>query len=940
MKPLGMLTFAVVFALAAASGLGAAQFAADGRRVTVRTDRFVVEVDGLRVARIENLLTGEVYAGAGPVDADAAARAGAAGVAIESLRPGVPIAYFALSDRTAVGTEDLPDGIAVTYTGLQHGETFDPGLCVRLEVRVDAETGDLMLQPVVSAEIEEVFGARDRGVLHAALQFAPLAEDLRLIIPASDGFSVTKDNVPKDWRYGARWPQFWEAALIIAESQKGCMGIWADDAELHYGRQLGIARGGGWNVTLRFETAKQIQLCTEIRGATWRLNVFDGYWVKAAERYRRQSQQQWPDMEPIKGGTPAWADRIRIVITGPTPGPKTAATYAKLVPLDTIAVFTCQEWLKGWNEGDIKKIGVGMDYFPNYPFDSPTHYHAREDMPAKFEALEKMGIHIFPYTNPTIISHGHPWIRHKIGPRKFFGFRFWQRLYPELCEQVVKTYGVSGIYEDCSWVVARHHLGESGGDNWYRGSARMREYFHERIPQVALMGERNNEVTWRGQKFALSITQWPHHAHPIVTYLCEPTLRMWNLQLQPGGFDADDVRGWMTPWPFTFEENPMQERRILRTRGVVFATEQLKSHWPDAWDPKVMHYFKSAKGEEFRFVRDRGTRFVRLSPDGEETIYWRLGGVTEAEIGQMAVEGWLGYDGRRAVGLNPRAVYPVFHDIERCPVAIASVPEGFFISRCVIRDGFWLADIAAMARDAKPRAGTVRVSVGGGLEVKGFCGADSFKEAGDGQYNVKMTLPGGLGAYWTDPVRITETEELTRYPARNTIHRRDSGLVSSYDRPIEGKAFQQNCGSVQANEEGAVAWLLTIPEFTLLGEEQVYLQFGYGSGHPYGDGANYRVRINGKTVWKRHRSESGERDPKQPDKPIPKEIQRGQAGLKDYAGKTVVLELVSDGHRTSVSESIRWHNPRLSMKPDYTAETDDPEGKAVPSAIDLEPLAP
>lgn len=909
-----------------------------GREISVRTERYAVKLNDLRLVQLENRLTGEVYAAGGAAAPAAADRAGLAGVAIESLRPGLPTRVFGLGERSKVEAKQDGAGALVTYSGLQCGESFDPGLTLTLAVAVDPATGDLLLRPAVKAEIEEVFGARDRGVLHVALQFAGLAEELRLVVPASDGFSVTKDTVPPDWKYQARWPQVWEAALLIAESAKGCLGIWADEPELHYGRTLGIARGGGWNVTLAFETADQIQRCTQITGATWRLNTFAGYWVNAAARYREQCRTQWPDLKPLKDGTPAWADKVRIVITGPTPGPEAARKYVALVPRDSIAVFTCQEWLRGWNEGDILKLKKGMDYFPNWPIDNPTHYEARPDMPAKFNACEELGIHIFPYTNPTVITWGHPWIETKVGPRGFLAYRFWQRLYPELCLDIIKRYGVSGIYEDCSWVVARNLLGEPDGDNWYNGSARMRQYFRQLMPQVATMGERNNEVTWRGQKFALSITQWAEQAHPIVTYLCSPYTRLWNLQLGPGGFDADDVRGWMTPWPTGFEDKPMQERLVLRQRGLVFAKEQLASYWPERWDPAVMHYFKSAKGEEFRFVRDRGTRFVKLTPAGAETLYWRLKGVTEADIGACGVEGWLAYDGTRAMGLNPGVVYPVFEGIKRCPVTLASVPAGCHVSQSVVRDGFWVVALAANDPKAAgaPREVTVRVHAVG-VQLKGVSGATPAGPLTAADLDLKVKVPGGFGVYWGEPAVLGDADPLTRYPVQNSIHRRDSGLITQAPADAGGgDEIGQACGSTDAGEEGTMPWLVTIPAFSADGDDQLYLQFLYGSMHPFGDGANYAVRVNGRTVWKRYRPEQGKPDPKDPSVATSIPLSRGQVNLQPYAGQTVVLELVSDGNLTGVSEKIIWHRPRLSAKPDNQAETDDGDRKAPGPAAELD----
>ena len=901
-----------------------------GRKVSISTKRYVVEFDGLTMTRIENRLTGEVYA-APPAAQPHRAKAG---LTIESLRPGMPNKLYTLSERTRLQAAKTPGGIALTYTGLEHGKEFDAGMVFTLKLSVDAKTGDLLIRPEVRAEIEQVIGVRDRGVLNCSVRFGPLAEDLRLIIPASDGFSVTKDNVPANWGYGNRWPQGWEAALIIAESKKGCLGLWADEPALRYGRSLNIKRDQGWNIALFFETADVIYRCTEMKGATWRFNVFAGYWAKAAERYVQQMEQQWPDLERLDKATPAWADKIRVMISGPTPDAKTAKRFAGLVPRDTIGVFTCQEWMKGWNSGAIRDRKVGMDYFPNWPLDNPTHYYAREDMPAKFKALEAMGIHIFPYTNPTIVTHGHPWIRHKIGPRKYFAYRFWQRMHPELCHEVVKTYGVSGIYEDCSWVVNRHHLGEPDGDNWYNGSVRMRKYFRKLMPNVAVMGERNNEVTFRGQKFALSITQWGNHAHPINAYIFGPFLRMWNLQLQPGGFDADDIRGWMTPWPFQFEDHPLQERLMLRKRGIVFAREQLESHWPDKWDPEVMHYLKSKDGAEYRFIRRNGTRFVKLTPKGEELIYWRLHGVTDAAVGKSGVQGWLGYDGNRIVGLNPKAVYITLDEVKRPPVTISSVPKGFAITRCLVRDGFWLATFDRLGKKTgKSAVGTIRVRSKG--KNVSFCGAKSVKKLGKGEYQVQLALPGGLGAYWTKPGELDYGMELTEIAALNTVSRRGSGLISKHGRRFYRAAqINQSPGSTEAREEGSIAWLVQIPEFGVELEGKPYLVFKYGTTHEYGDGANYMVRVNGKTLWKRYRPQIS-KFTKADSKPQAPPIKTGAVNLKKFVGQVVILELAVDGNRTSVSETIRWDRPTLKPSAPQTAEMDDDKTAPEPGGFDL-----
>lgn len=941
MKLRGCARWALVFAGLCALGQAAVEVKTDGAHVTIRTDRYVAEFDGLALSGLENRLTGEVLARRPDKGAPTGDRTG---VSIESLRPAVPVARWAPTAKSRFTVETGAQGAVITCAGLGRGEEFDEGMVVRLALEVAAETGDLVIRPSASVRIEEVWGVRDRGLLTCSIEAANLDEGLRIIVPASDGVSFTRDTVPADWRAGWRWPQFWEAALVIAESPRGCAALWADEPALRYGRILNVSRHGGtWGLQLEFETSDMIQRCTEIGEAAWRLNVFDGYWVKAAERYRTQMVRQWTDLQTLRDGRPAWADKVRIAIHSYIPSQETVANYAALVPPDSLVLFTSQGWLKGWNDGQIARLGVGMDYFPNWPLNDPTRYEAADGVAERLAAIEKAGVHTFPYTNSVIITGGNPWIAKKIHDRHFPAWKLWQRFYPELCLDVVRRYGVTGIYEDCSWVLGRHWQGTPDGESWYAGSARMRQYFRQLMPDIAVMGERNNEVTCRGQKFALSITQWPSHAHPINAYLFEPFLRMWNLQLQPSGFDADDVRGWMTPWPAAWEDHPIQERQMIRMRGLVFAREQLESYWPAAWDPQVMHYFKSRAGVEYRFVRDSGTRFVRMDAGGPETVYWRIHGVTEAKAPKAGIEGWLGYDGDTILGLNPAAVYVTLEGVRRPTVSITQIPEGMFIARCVVRDGFWLAGIAAAkTRDGKEPAPSLQtVRVRSAEPNVSFCGVESVRKLGEGEYELRATLPGGFGAYWTAPAKLLAGTRLGTIPALNTVQRRDSGLVSQYGPAIKGEVFQQQDGAPENGEEGTIAYLVTVPEIG--GDDQhihrSYLVFQYGSGHPYGDGANYFVRVNGRTVWKRYRPEQGPRNPQKPGEPVPIPLTTGAVSLEKYAGQTIVLELAADGNRTGVSESIKWHGVRLESKAPADAERDDEtEAPGLPGAgAPLEP---
>jgi hypothetical protein len=896
---MSMKNIAILFVLLLAPTLrAAAQIDIADRRVTVETDRYKVVIDGLTIVNIDNKLTGETYAAPPAADAKPTPTLrqmlGDVGVQVESLRPAVPLKRFSPCERTKVESrKDGADGATVTFTGLQYGAgkdaEFAERMTISLSLRVEPQTGDLIITPTTKGNIEEVFGVRDRGVLRDSLHVLALANTLKMIIPASDGVAFTADNVPAAWNKTPgkfQWPMAWEAALLIAESDRGCLGIWADEPKLTYGRHLALAHSTeGWGVGFEFETNDLIYQCDDIKEASWRLNVFKGYWVNAARRYQDQMIAQW-GMKPLTQSAVPWADKIRIAVNG-LPNDDVIAQ----VPRDSIMAFTGQGWLKGWNDGQIHSRKHG-DYFPNWPIDNPTRYEAADTWPKEASAAESKGVHVFPYTNATIIDADHPWLAQKIHGHHFHSWRMWQRFYPEQCLDIVTRYGVSAIYEDCSWVMSRHSDNGPDGENWYQGSVRTRENFRQLMPQIGLCGERNNEVTARGQQLALSITQFPENAHPIGCFLFEPFVRVWNLQPTSAGMDPDDVRGFISTWPF-FVQEPLQDNAITQKRGEIFAREQLKSVWPETWDPNVLHYFKGKDGAEYRFVRDHGTRFVKMRPDGSsETIYWRLRGATEIDAPGSSITGWIGYAGDKIIGLNPHApMYVVNQGGERPPAVISSIPEGYVINRSVVRDGYWLAtlDLAdnvktlpapnAKAPPAQRVSKTIRVRA---QKPTQFIGAESVKPLSSGEYELQVALPGGFAAVWSDPTEVSPTTPTPLAPpAISTAHDLLNGLV--YHQYAKPNLASLAVGEVP-QQEIVMTWLVKLPE------QPQALHFQYGSTHGYGDGANYMVRVNGQELWKQYRLQTST-DPEKAKAHEAPPIDSASLDLSTFAGQVIVLEL-------------------------------------------------
>jgi hypothetical protein len=357
----------------------------------------------------------------------------------------------------------------------------------------------------------------------------------------------------------------------------------------------------------------------------------------------------------------------------------------------------------------------------------------------------------------------------------------------------------------------------------------------------------------------------------------------------------------------------LQDNYMIIQRALIFAREQLRSHWPDQWDPNVLHYFKGKDGTEYRFVKDRGTRFIRLTGGQPETIYWRAHGTTEIDAAGAGVHDWVGYDGSKIIGLNPHVpAYVVAAGLARPPVVISSVPEGYAINRSVVRDGYWLAGLDLIENlktrplpDAKQSTGersvkTIRVRAGQPVQ---FLGVESAKQLSDGEYEVQVALPGAFSAYWGAATDVVPGPIPT--PLVATAHDRLSGLA--FERYPKTNLGASPCGEVPAHEV-TTTWLLKLPA------DPLRFGFSYGTNHGYGDGAFYMVRVNGRELWKEYRPQESSNSEEQKARKAPPQ---GVAtiDLSPYAGQTIILECANNGNQSGGSETLGWYDVRLEKAP-------------------------
>lgn len=972
-------------------------FAIDGSTITVTTERFRVIFDTMRLIEIENLMTGEIYASPQPdtentpgyeafrnrfgvsimrlydsIEHMASINAAAEAVGEDAFRDVgesavttaerkqqkkkvEPDIILAPGAATKIESVRIPNGLRVTYTGLYAGKEAEPAMALTVDFVIDPASGDLCLTPNVKGNINPVNGVRDRGVQQTMLQMCNLAGEMNMVLPIDNGAHFNRKN-GGDERVSKKlfrmpWPGSWQAAIFIAEGERGCLALWADEPEMKYSRALSLTFSDNrWYTGFEFGTRDVPWECDDITGATWRFNVFKGYWARAAEHYRKQCEKQWPEMRPLEMRKPAWAAKSRVMVLEPWPT-RAGKVMRKLPPGSHVVDFQPQCWLLGWDDMTTKKIYGEMDgIFPNGPDQmNPVRYEARAGFTAEIVgAAEKLGMHVFPYTNAVVMNWNHPWKMEKLGGRTDCSWRLWQRMYAELMDDVIKRYGSSGIYQDCSWVGYGSPLlyGTPDGLTGENGFALMQSYFRKLQPEVATMGERRQENTARVQEFALQVSGWGvQQAHPIMGSLQEPYCRSYNFFSGPGNMDIDDIQGMlMSYWRENVYllDNPLHEDKMNLRRGQIFTQEQLLNYFPDVWDKDVLHYFKNSQGEEFRIIRKDGVRLVKKTEAGDKTYYIRLRGVQSADSAGGGIDGWLAYDvNDRIIGLNPDITYCVFDDVNRPETIITSLPDNFVLKRSILRDGFWLAELTPFpARKtppdkqseppAPPQELTVRVR-STNPQVK-FTGVRAVKKLSDVDYELTVLCPGGFGAYWIEPVEPLMNQGLGEIPAINTIQRKTSGLTYRMDRSYKGSYIPQDPGDCKLREEGSLLWLLKIPV------ETTWFVTKCGAGDKFGDGAIYKVRVNGREIWSLHCPSVIGADKE--GKGIPALKQRiGAVDLRAYQDQVVIFEMAIDGGYSNISERTLWTYPHLvdtDAAPAGAYESAAPGKKSKKARINME----
>jgi hypothetical protein len=147
-----------------------------------------------------------------------------------------------------------------------------------IAISVDPESGDLLVEP-------SAFSSRP-GIRACRWRLKGLRRDLKLVAPFFQGVSLNLDDSlirTSHWE----WPHGWEAGLAILQGSSGGFSVHTRDDRYRY-KSLHVGSDTD-PFTLAFDTEAYGPLDANLAagGLAWRINVHQGDWKVAAERYRR-----------------------------------------------------------------------------------------------------------------------------------------------------------------------------------------------------------------------------------------------------------------------------------------------------------------------------------------------------------------------------------------------------------------------------------------------------------------------------------------------------------------------------------------------------------------------------------------------------------------------------------------------------------------------------
>jgi hypothetical protein len=609
------------------------------------------------------------------------------------------------------------------------------------------------------------------------------------ILPVYGGITFDAENCPgyADWNYPG-WE--WEAQLALIQGRQGGLAVWAEDPAgqpktLHFRR-----RGDRYSLGLQTQMLPPWKERSEAASVVWRLRAYAGDWQTPASAYRKWMARTF-GLRPLERA-PAWVPDIGLVVRfGGRPDPAVLPRLAELTnPHQTL--LYCPSWRR-------------------YPFDVNYPDYVADPRFLDFvTAAHRLGFRVMIHVNPFQLTPGTPiwkqvesWLMRDPNTGEAFGWRWGaagglilgaispassrlRAIEIDRIRQAVQATRADAVHLDANAQLPNgSDLVE--GLTPAQGLLRLQHDLAAALPAVAFSGEGLTEITAAGEQFAQAwLRPRPGAGHPISAFLFSPYVRYYghlglaNPDLSPAAYLAQkDLLEAVGAIPTLSVDSPddlapdrLGAQRVL-AEARFWQTHRLHPDW-GYWPAEVRFRYRGADGVIATcWRRPYGVEFGAPGV----TIYRTVHGVSAAEVAGT-IPSWLGYDGRRLVGLDPRTYYPLLSDRpDMSRPHLVSASPGVYLD-----GGRATADYARFRLGAMgPDIGAARIAVP--REPRAILHGETtrVRKVGPGEYEVVSQVPATVSFIFGEGASIPADGDLMRVAYRAWV------VSSGMTRPARPK---------------------------------------------------------------------------------------------------------------------------------------------------------
>ena len=779
---------------------------------------------------------------------------------------------------------------------------------IKLVIAIDPHTDDLLISGDCIADTPGVYAIQQWGIDN-------LNPNLTLLAP-SEKIQLIDANFTRDYR-GFVYPSTsWEAQLAIIEAQNGGFYVQSTDTALRFKTMVYENHTDKFSLRFRTENQAPWDNLTTATSVTWKFNTYAGDWCVPAQMYRDWMEQAF---DPWRlSDMPPWVKDIGLVVIHSALNPELLPSLAEMVdPTKTLLYLT--DWRK-----DRHPINY-PDYTPHENFDEflkVAHHHG-------FRVMLHASLYDLSPFHPLYIEfkrfqYQDPWTGELTGwkwneidnPERNAHINpassKWRNLTVQRLKAVWEKYKIDAFHLDVSSHILNDANGLIEGLTSAEGNVLMHKELAQAMPGVVLGGEGLHEVTFFRESFAQRRGKIIGDSHPLTGFLFSPYTRFYGGLDTPAGADSHDyqlflknaqTQGYIpTHW---INKTEMLEIPLIQQVLSVARRSQELGLQPDItcdWGPDTLFQYTTHTGETVTYQRtDSGSALVLPNTDGFEQVY----GVTQAQT-HRSLRYWHAYNRTTLLGLDPNKFYfldntpPDFSQLH-----INSLSPDIYITETRVTDQAALFQLESTSSNKHTNIGFYLPTT----PIGSF--PDTLRPTGSGQYTLEADVSKPVVVFFGPVQQVNLPYDLIEAKAQYTAGFQLHDIFELGSIHGSGDHARANIDNIGKETINAIppAGGQTVIQFSLsLPQEPSTFFFSAGLYEGCSKGVVFEVRLNGQTYFETFKDTFDWTD--------------GSISLSQFAGQSLLLELVTDSNGSNSCDWAHWADLRITADPNPDANLD------------------